>query len=94
MIVGSDKWPWTTWRHLDGATTRLDALIALGRLDQAEEEATRFVQPGTYMEPFALRTLGFVRRDPDLIAQAVERFEALGLNWHAAQTRDRFPSGA
>jgi hypothetical protein len=24
----------------------------------------------------------------------VERFEALGLNWHAAQTRDQFRSGA
>jgi class 3 adenylate cyclase len=93
MIDGSDKWHWSTWRHLYGAATRMDALIALGRLEQAEEEATRLVQPGTYLEPFALRTLGFVRRDPDLIAQAAERFEALGLNWHAAQTRDRLRSG-
>jgi hypothetical protein len=92
MIDGSDKWHWTTWRHLYGATTRLDALIALGRLEQAEEVATPFVQPGTYMEPFALRTLGLARRDPDLIAEAVERFEALGLTWHAAQTRDQLRS--
>jgi hypothetical protein len=61
-------------------------LIALGRLEEAEEQATRLVQPGTYLEPFALRTLGVVRRNPDLIAQAAQRFEALGLNWHAAQT--------
>ncbi len=88
MIEGSDMWLWTIWRHLDGAATRLDALIALGRLEEAEARAIPLVQPGTYLEPFALRTLGVVRRDPDLIAQAVDRFEALGLNWHAAQTRE------
>jgi hypothetical protein len=93
MIEGSHKWPWVTWNHMNGAATRLDALIALGRLEQAEEAATPFLQPGTYMEPFALRTLGIVRRDPDLIAQAAERFEALGLNWHAAQTRDQLRPG-
>jgi hypothetical protein len=49
---------------LYGAASRLDALIALDRLEQAEEQATRFLQPGTYLEPFALRTLGFARRDP------------------------------
>jgi hypothetical protein len=92
LIEGSPNWAWTIWHHLDGATTRLDALIALGWLEEAQEAAAPFVQPGTYMEPFALRTLGLVRRDPDLIAQAVERFEALGLSWHAAQTRDQLPS--
>ena len=86
MIEGSDMWLWTIWRHLDGAATRLDALIALGRLEEAEARAIPLVQPGTYLEPFALRTLGVVRRDPNLIAQAVERFEALDLSWHAAQT--------
>ena len=92
MIEGSDKWPWVTWRHMYGAATRLDALIALGRLEQVEQEATRLLQPGTYLEPFALRTLGFVRRDPDLIAQAAARFEALGLDWHAAGTREQLRS--
>jgi hypothetical protein len=84
-----DDWHWLTWRHLYGAVTRLDVLIAVGRLEQAEQDAERFVQPGTYMEPFALRTLGIVRRDPELVTQAVERFEALGLSWHAAETRER-----
>ena len=93
MIEGSHQWPWVFWHHVDGAVTHLDSLIALGRLEQAEEEAKRFLQPDTYMEPFALRTLGLVRRDPDLIAQAAERFEALGLNWHAAQTREQLRSG-
>ena len=94
LIEGSHKWLWVLSRHLYGAATRLDALIALDRLEQAEEQATRFLQPGTYLEPFALRTLGFVQGDLDLIAQAAERFEALGLDWHAAQTRDQLRSGA
>ena len=93
LIEASDDWHWVTWRHQYGTATRLDALIALGRLEQADEQATRTLQPGTYLEPFALRTLGIARRDPDLIARAVERFVALGLDWHAAQTRDQLPSG-
>jgi tetratricopeptide (TPR) repeat protein len=88
VMEGSDKWLWVIWSHMNNAVTRLDALIALGRLEEAQEQATPLVQPETYLEPFALRTLGLVRRDADLIAQASERFEALGLNWHAAQTHD------
>jgi class 3 adenylate cyclase len=92
LMEGSHDWAWTIWQHLYGATARLDALAALGRSEEAEAEGTKYRQPGTYMEPFALRTLGLVRRDPELIAQAVGRFEALGLNWHAAETRDRLGS--
>ncbi|MGZ8794876.1 MAG: hypothetical protein ACXW0F_09575, partial [Gaiellaceae bacterium] len=39
-----------------------------------------------YLEPFMLRALGFTRGDDRLVAQADERFRALGLDWHAAQT--------
>jgi hypothetical protein len=92
MIEGSDRWLWSTWQHLYGATTRLDVLVALGRLGEAEEQALRLLQPGTYVEPFALRTLGFVRGDSALIAQAAQRFEELGLHWRAAETRDRLRS--
>ena len=58
----------------------------MGHLDQAEEDATRLVQPDTFLEPFALRTLGFARQDEGLLARAVERFEALGLLWDASRT--------
>ena len=44
--------------------------------------------PGTYLEPFALRTLGIARGEPALVAQAQERFAAMGLDWYAAQTRE------
>ena len=42
----------------------------------------------TYVEPFALRALGQVRGDASLIEQALARFEEMGLEWHAEQTRD------
>jgi hypothetical protein len=89
MIEDSEKWRWPTWNYVNGVEARLDALVALGRTNEAEEDAQRHAQPGTYLEPFALRTLGAVRGDPARVAQAVERFEAMGLDWHAAQTRER-----
>jgi class 3 adenylate cyclase/tetratricopeptide (TPR) repeat protein len=65
---------------------RLDAFIALGRHDSIEREAPELVQPGTTVEPFALRALGVARRDDALLARADERFAALGLVWHRAQS--------
>ena len=44
------------------------------------------VQAETTVEPFALRALGAARRDDELLARADERFVALGLEWHRAQT--------
>ena len=66
---------------------RLDALAALKQRDLVEEEAPSWLQPATYLEPFALRALGVVRKDEELIGQAVAAFDAMGLDWHAAQTR-------
>ena len=81
-----------TWRlsldaSLHALATKLEALIALGRTGEAEQTATSLLEPGTYLEPFALRALGRVRSDPALTEQAAERFEAMGLGWHAAKTR-------
>ncbi len=73
---------------LYGWATRLDALVALGRKQEAEAEAMRLAQPDTYLEPFALRTLGLVRHDTGLIERSIERFETMGLDWHAARTRE------
>ena len=66
---------------------RLDALLALGRRERVEEEAEPLLKPDTYLEPFALRALGLVRRNDDLVARALDRFDAMGLDWHAAETR-------
>jgi hypothetical protein len=45
------------------------------------------LQADTYLEPFALRALGLVREDANLIERAAGRFDAFGLDWHAAHTR-------
>jgi hypothetical protein len=65
---------------------RLDAFVALGRHDRIGLEAPELVQPGTTVEPFALRALGVARGDDELLGRADERFAALGLTWHRAQT--------
>jgi class 3 adenylate cyclase len=64
-----------------------DALSAIRDRERVEEHAPKFLQPGAYLEPFALRALGVVREDEELIRQALERFEAMGLAWHAGKTR-------
>jgi hypothetical protein len=55
-------------------------------LDRVELEAAEVLKPGVYLEPFALRALGIVREDESLVERAEERFRALGLDWHGAQT--------
>ncbi len=74
-------WEW------EPVPTYLDALAALGNRDRIEAEAPDWLQPGTLAEPFALRALGIARDDPALLRQALERFEAMELSWHAEQTR-------
>jgi class 3 adenylate cyclase len=72
---------------LQAAAARLDALAAVKARSLVERHAPPLLQAGTYLEPFALRALGAVRGDEALIAQAVDRFKAMGLEWHAEQSR-------
>lgn len=76
-----------TTYYLSSMATHLDGLAALGERERVETQAGRLLQPDTYLEPFALRALGVVREDAGLIERAAGRFEALGLDWHAARTR-------
>ncbi len=77
-----------SWWSISADVARLDALLRLGQRDRVEEEAAPLLdQTGTYVEPFALRALGRLRADRDMVAHALEQFEALGLSWHAEQTR-------
>jgi len=80
-----------TWRpegfwDYDGLIARLNGLIALARREDIEEEAAGLRMPGTYLDPFVVRALGFARGDDALIAEAARRFEELGMSWHAADT--------
>jgi class 3 adenylate cyclase len=70
----------------DPLAARIDGLAALRDVVRLEDEAPLLLTAGTYVEPFALRALGIVRGDDELLAQADERFAALGLDWHRAQT--------
>jgi class 3 adenylate cyclase len=75
------------WFVFANVSAWLDALAALGRRERVEELAQRYVSTESYLQPFALRALGRVREDETLVVRALERFEALGLGWHAAETR-------
>ncbi len=65
---------------------RFDAMAALRNREWVEARAPGFLRPTTYLEPFALRALGIVREDDELLAQADRAFAALGLDWHRGQT--------
>jgi len=69
-------------------SARLDGLAAMDDADRVEVEQPRLIRPNTYLEAFALRALGLVRRDAGLIETAAARFDGLGLEWHGAQTRE------
>jgi class 3 adenylate cyclase/tetratricopeptide (TPR) repeat protein len=75
-----------SWSGLPFEAARLDALGALRDRERVESRAPLYLRPRTYLEPFALRALGIVRQDQDLLAQANARFDAFGLEWHRAQT--------
>jgi hypothetical protein len=83
LLAGSEKWSWQVYNFVSSIATRLDALVAVGRAEDAVEDAERYAIPGTYLEPFALRTLGIARGDSALVAQAQTCFEAMGLYWYA-----------
>jgi class 3 adenylate cyclase/tetratricopeptide (TPR) repeat protein len=85
LPAGGDAW------GLDAAAARLDALATLGERDRVEKEAATFLGEESYTRPFALRALGVVRGDENLVRQAIVSFETIGLAWRAAETRALLP---
>ena len=65
----------------------LDALVVLGDRGSIEAEAPKWLRPKTYVEPFALRALGFARADESMLADAAVLFEGMELDWFAGETR-------
>jgi len=90
-LVGLEQllgaWSPEGFRDDDGLIARMNALVALDRRAEIEEKAPAMLKPKTYLEPFALRALGYARGDQASIQQAIGMFEAMGLDWHAAETR-------
>ncbi len=70
-------------------TTRLDGLLALGRLEDVEREAAPLAEVSSVLRPFALRALGLARQDEALLRDAIEGFEGYGLGFYAEETRRR-----
>ena len=58
-----------------------------GTRQRVEAEYSSLLRPGTYVEPFALRALGVVWEEAELLDQALARFEAMESHLHARQTR-------
>jgi len=81
------EWQPRGFRDVIGLVARLNALVALGRRAEIEQDAPMLVKPETYLEPFALRALGLAREDDGLIERAISRFESMGLDWHAGETK-------
>jgi class 3 adenylate cyclase len=87
----------SSWRpdgflEFEGVAALLNAFMALSRRNEIEQEAPAFLKPGSYLEPFVLRALGYARGDEDLIQQAIRLFEEIGMSWHADDTRRLLPS--
>lgn len=76
-----------SWFRLSAISGRLDALAELGDRDAVEADAAVVLGTAPLNEPFALRALGRVREDDKLIREAAERFEAMGMDVPAAETR-------
>ncbi|HKP09792.1 MAG TPA: hypothetical protein VJT76_03605, partial [Gaiella sp.] len=68
-------------------STRLDGLLALGRLEDVEREAAPVLAVDSVLRPFALRALGLARQDDELVRAALAGFESFGLDFHAEETR-------
>jgi hypothetical protein len=82
-----DTWIPDGLLDVDGLVARLDGLVALERRADIEVEAPSLVIPGSYLEPFALRAIGWARRDQEAISKAIDRFDTMGLTWFADQTK-------
>jgi class 3 adenylate cyclase/tetratricopeptide (TPR) repeat protein len=65
----------------------LDAVAALGDADAIEAVVAGLERLPPYVEPFLLRARGRVHGDHALLDESLDRFEAMGLDWHAEETR-------
>jgi hypothetical protein len=89
-ILGSIEAGWMAIHAAELVAAVLDGLVALHDRERIEAEAPRWIRPNVYVAPFAVRALAIARRDSRLLAEAVDRFKAMGLEWHAGETTRRF----
>ncbi len=82
-----DGWDRPGLDDVEGLVAWLDALVALDRRAEIEAAGPELAIPGSFLEPFALRALGWARNDSETVLEAIGRFEAMGLDRHADRTR-------
>src|SRR5207244_12543866 len=76
------------WWEQSAAITYLETRAALNMRDEVEGVAEAYVYGGhRVLRPIALRALGRVRGDAELIRRALAEFESLQLEWYARETR-------
>jgi hypothetical protein len=82
-IGPDDLLPWA----YETPAAMFDALVVLGDRKAIEACAPEWLRPNTYVEPFALRALGFARVDESMLRAAAKRFDEMELGWFAGETR-------
>jgi class 3 adenylate cyclase len=82
-IRPDDLLPWA----YEMPAAMFDALVVLGDRETIEAVAPEWLRPQTYVEPFALKALGFARADESMLSDAAAQFEAMELGWFAGATR-------
>jgi class 3 adenylate cyclase/tetratricopeptide (TPR) repeat protein len=82
-IGPDDLLPWA----YETPAAMFDALVVLGDRKAIEVRAPEWLRPNTYVEPFALRALGFARADESMLNAAAARFDEMELGWFAGETR-------
>ncbi len=79
LAAGAGSWAMPLYVHCFGVAMHLETLLALGELGDAIKLAEARGQPGSYLEPFALRAIGIATNDPGRRSRADELFLAMGL---------------
>ena len=86
-LLGKPAVRTSNWFYLSAMAAHLDALAALGARERVVEEATPALQPGTYLEPFALRAQGIVDgvNEHRSRYEQIKRFEVLPREFSAEE---------
>jgi tetratricopeptide (TPR) repeat protein len=88
-LIDSIEPAWLTPNHWQLWSAFFDGLVELDDRERIEAEAPPWLERDMYVTAFAARALAVARGDGALLEQAAARFEAMGLERHAAQTRAR-----
>jgi hypothetical protein len=76
------------WTAFSTLLIEIEAAGVLGRRELLGRRRARLVRPGPYLEALLRRAEGQLEGRADLLDEAAEGFARLGLDWHAAQTRE------